>query len=47
MLDDKMRQHEINKRKKIKQKRRESAKSPDMEGPWTKRRRKGKGRNKK
>jgi len=42
-----MRQHEINKRKKIKQKRRESAKSTDMEGPWTKRRRKGKGRNKK
>ena len=30
--DDKMRQHEINKRKKLKQKRRESAKSADMEG---------------
>ena len=41
-----MRQHEINKRKKLKQKRRESAKSADMEGPCTKRRRNGKGRNK-
>ena len=42
-----MRQHEVNKIKKTKQKRRESAKSSDMEGPWTGRRRKGKGRNKK
>jgi hypothetical protein len=43
-----MRQHEINKIKKIKQKRRESAKPSDMKGPWTeRRRRKGKGRNKK
>jgi hypothetical protein len=41
-----MRQHEINKRKKLKEKRRASAKSSDMEGPWTKRRRNGKGRNK-
>ncbi len=42
-----MRQHEINKIKKTKQKRRDSAKSSDMKGPWTERRRKGKGRNKK
>ena len=43
-----MRQHEINKIKKAKQKRRVSAKSSDMEGPWTERKkRKGKGRNKK
>ena len=43
-----MRQHEINKIKKIKEKRSESVKSSDMEGPWTERRkRKGKGRNKK
>ena len=43
-----MRQHEVNKIKKVKQKRRESAKSSEREGPWTARRkRKGKGRNKK
>jgi hypothetical protein len=42
-----MRQHEINKIKRTKQKRRESGKSSDMEGPWTeRRRRRGKGRNK-
>jgi len=42
-----MRQHEVNKIKKLKQKRRESAKSDEMKGPWTERRRRGKGRNKK